>query len=711
MRHEADTLPAFGSVMKTGDTVRDGQGNSYQIGQLLGRGLWGKSYVVRREATDSTHVLKCPLGAEDFKGDVAASDAVLTASREALLEQARLYEQGTHPFLPRLEARFTLPDGQPAIVLPKFSESLDRRIADGIAVGALLDVLLTVAKNVRLLASSGGIHGALRPSNVLFNERGEIFLTDVATPAVRRTLNKLVAVSHGGQPYLPPELTGGSAEPQFTAVADTYALAAMLWRGILGVDVAPDFPKRGLDKTAVVAVKDKVTDRMKQEDSNPRFHGRLAERVGVLLSRALSGEVQPSPPYRFGRTDELQARLEEVASLIRPQVSSVGKVLMDRVAAKPWFDTDESVAFSCTVGCTNGVEGHEEIGVGVAVFDLERDNRLKDLDLGYTVDKHPSGRYRFAFRIGGQNGAVSLAPARYRARIAFAIRDSGQPPATAETEFEIRAAPGWVPPPEAPPMGAIPFNRETTGVTIPVDPGPPEATRVTRVPDARAAEPSRPTEVARAADPAPLPSDSGRITRPGPDLRRPDAPAVPRSQGRNAEPPPPPELPRPADARPPDARPPEVRPAETRPVDPPREPMRVSRPAPNLADAPGAVPVPRPIPAVDPEPPPPPISPPPAAAPVAASPVPAPVAAEPEDEGAYKQPKNWTYEALPRPARTRDVDEDEEPSSSDEPEESDEPGLLERAFHQLKNDPYILVMASLGGIIVVLLGVFLMLRK
>ena len=35
--------------MKTGDTVRDDQGRVFQIGQILGRGLWGKTYSVREE--------------------------------------------------------------------------------------------------------------------------------------------------------------------------------------------------------------------------------------------------------------------------------------------------------------------------------------------------------------------------------------------------------------------------------------------------------------------------------------------------------------------------------------------------------------------------------------------------------------------------------------------------------------------------------------
>ncbi|MFN7144887.1 MAG: hypothetical protein ACK4YP_14015, partial [Myxococcota bacterium] len=445
-------------MIKTGETVRDGQGNSYQLGQLLGRGLWGKSYVVRRESDETLHVLKTALAPEDFRGEIPGGEAFFAACREALLEQARVYEQGQHPFLPRLEDRFTLPDGQPAMLLPRFPESLERRIADGLPVGGLLETLLGVAKLLRELAAGPGFHGGLRPSNILFNERGEIFLTDLATPGVRKHFARLATVVPGGQPCLPPELAENPAAAWGVGV-DTYALAMMLWRGLVAGETMPPWPRAGLDKAAQVALKDTLVERMKLEDSNPRFHGRLAERVAVLLARALSRETQPSPPYRFPRLDELVARLEEIQQLVRPQVGSVGKIMLDRTAAKPWFTTDENIAFTTTVGCTAGVEGQEEIGVGIAVFDLDRDQRMKELALGYTVDKHPSGRYRFSFTVGG------LGPGRYRARLAFAIRDSGQPPVTSEAEFNVRAAPGWVPRAEPPVPSPLPLRPDPTTVT------------------------------------------------------------------------------------------------------------------------------------------------------------------------------------------------------------------------------------------------------
>ena len=176
--------------MRTGDTVRDGQGNGYQIGQQLGRGLWGKSFLARRESSDQVFVLKVPLGPEDARGDAAAPDSIFAASRDALMEEARLYEQGRLPFLPRVEARFNAGDGQTVILLPRYVDSLERRIQQGLAIGALIDVLLQVCVHVRALGASGvsgaSLHGGLRPSNILFTETGEVVLSDIAVPTVRR---------------------------------------------------------------------------------------------------------------------------------------------------------------------------------------------------------------------------------------------------------------------------------------------------------------------------------------------------------------------------------------------------------------------------------------------------------------------------------------------------------------------------------------------
>ena len=667
--------------MKTGDTVRDGQGATWQVGQFLGRGTWGRSWVIRRESDDLTYVLKTALGPEDFRGEIAGAEALFAASREAVLEQARLLGEARHAYLPRLEARLTLGDGQPAYVIPRFSDSLEKRLNDGVTFFQLVESLVAVAKLVQPTPAG---HGGIKPSNIFFSERGEIFLADPATPAVHRNLSRFVAANTATTAWYPPEYTESATDLAWSAGVDAWGLAMMLWRGAVGGDVAPNPPRNGLDKAAQVSLRDRLTDRMKTEDSNPRFHARFSERVAVLIARALSREASPSPPFRFPRLDELTTRLEEVGALIRPSVSQVGKVLLDRPANKPWFSTDEDIAYTCTVGTSAGVEGPEEIGVGLAVFDLDKDERLKELDLAYTVDKHPgaygpTARWRFSFKVKG------LGPGRYRIRIAFAIRDSGQPPATAETEVTVTAAPGWVPKGEgAPEAAAIPFPRE------------PEAnTAVTQV---------RPEPRTPIASPGTASGSAGRPTPPGLKESSPNNDADPRtvSSARSGA------TPRPADATPaggPRPLPPAV--AETdlavRHLPPLAAPRQV---APRFASPPPA----RPPRATEDSPPPPAPVPPPVA-PVAAAPAAAPT--EVEEEPSWRPPerRDWVDEPLPN-AATRDVaDEEDESDLEPEDDEPAEPGLLSRVVTQLRNDAYVAVMAGLGFIVLVLLVVLLTLRE
>lgn len=446
--------------MKTGDVVRDPNGQAYQVGPVLGRGLWGKSYAVRVGDGGEELVLKAPLTRQDFRGEVPASDELLNACREALVEQGRVLEQAAVPFLPRLHARFTTTAGVPVLVMPRYASTLDQRMSRGVGLAEVLSTLLQALEQVRQLPGGSGLHGNLKPSNILLNERGDVFLADLVTPAWAKFAGRLHAIANEPVPYLPPELIGSLAEASFTPCADTYAAGMILCRTVLtardGDDPAPpELPVKGLDKAALLDLKDRVRTRMKEEDSNPRFHVRLAERVAALLNRALSYETSPSPPYRFNRIEDLIPRMEEVQALIRPQITAVGKALLSRPPAVDTFETGEEITFSVSVGASLGVEAHEEISCGIAVFD-QAGERLRDLETAYTVDRHPSGRFRFLFRL------PELTPGGFLCRVAFAIRDSGHPPSTTEVGFTVQAAPGYVPPetPPAPDPGALPFRRE-----------------------------------------------------------------------------------------------------------------------------------------------------------------------------------------------------------------------------------------------------------
>ena len=111
----------------------------------------------------------------------------------------------------------------------------------------------------------------------------------------------------------------------------------------------PELPMEGLDKSRMVALKDRVLNRLKKEHSNPRFHTRLSDRTAALLNRGLSRETSPSPPYRFRRLDEYLGRVDELLALVHPAVSYVGRIIIPQQPAAEGYSTEEDVTFSCTV--------------------------------------------------------------------------------------------------------------------------------------------------------------------------------------------------------------------------------------------------------------------------------------------------------------------------------------------------------------------------
>ncbi|MFT4980072.1 MAG: hypothetical protein ACI8S6_005984, partial [Myxococcota bacterium] len=245
--------------------------------------------------------------------------------------------------------------------------------------------------------------------------------------------------------YLPPEYQPGAPGGAPSPVMDSYAVAAMLYWGALSSSESssrpPDAPLDGLDKAQLLALKDQVHNRLKAEQANPRFHTRLSDQTAALLNRALSRQVKPSPPYRFQDLTAFQQRISRLQALVHPRVEHVGKILLDRPPGSETYTTDEEVVFSCTIGCTPGVESHEEVSCGLALFDRDTDARIRKPKCIYTASNHPSGRLRFGFRL------TDIPPGSYRVRVAFTIHDSHTDPMLAEGRFECRPAPGYVPPP------------------------------------------------------------------------------------------------------------------------------------------------------------------------------------------------------------------------------------------------------------------------
>lgn len=457
--------------MKTGDIVRDDQGRAYQIGQLISRDLWSKTYAAREDNGGPELSLKLPLNKHDLPSGLTH---LIPVCRDAILEEAALRSDRRLQGIAPVVSQATLPGGVPGLLIARTADTLERRLSAGISLKELLGHALQITNAVMQISEVHELHGNLQPKDIIFTERGEFLLPSPLPKTVRGHLSELRTASGMHDPYLPPEFQPGSTDALPRPVLDTYAIAAIVYWGALasteGPTRPPDTPLAGLDKSMLVALKDQVHNRLKAEKANPRFHTRLSDRTASLLNRALSHATSPSPPYRFLRMREFHQRLEHLQALIHPRVEHVGKVLLDRPPGSDTYNTDEDVVFSCTIGCSTGVENHEEIVCGWAIFDRDTNERIRNVECIYTVDPHPSGRLRFGFRI------PNMIPGSFLVRVVFKIRDSGDEPKVSEGRFECRAAPGYIPPPADPaPKRPIPMQRtEDEGTAaVNVQPSPP----------------------------------------------------------------------------------------------------------------------------------------------------------------------------------------------------------------------------------------------
>lgn len=427
--------------MKIADTFPDGQKRLWTVGECLGRGLWGRSFLVR-DADGHERVLKVALTAADFPTDVPLRADVPDLCAAALDEQARLLLRGDLPFLTRLEERVTLPDGRSGLLLPRFQATLGRKLEAGAPLTAVLLVVQRVAEQ---LARAGVVHGNLRPSNIFVADRGVPVLADVMTPSAARLLTRVETSSAPRGRWRP-----GEAADRPVATWDTWALCQTLWQAAMLRDTTPgaahrlESPCEGLDKVALASLKDRVLARLGVEGTNPRFRSRLADRLAAVLNRGLSRAAEPSPPYRFVDAPALLGRLEEVTALLAPRVGEVGRVLLANGAdTRGTFQGSDGISFAVSVGCTPGVADHDDVVCGLQLVDVdapEPTNRVSVADAKFRVTTHPSGRMRFQFDL------PRVAPGRYRVRVAFTVKDSGQEPQVAEGRFEVRPPPGYVPP-------------------------------------------------------------------------------------------------------------------------------------------------------------------------------------------------------------------------------------------------------------------------
>ncbi|MCO4746028.1 MAG: hypothetical protein KC912_14630 [Proteobacteria bacterium] len=522
--------------MKNGAKFKDGEGQVWTVGEAMPGGGFARSWIARTEEGLEA-VLRVPLRLTDIPAETPVPEGVDIASKKALLELGELLKAGELPFLPRLIGVVDLEPGKrknpksPGLLLHRYPTSLARKLEGGASLAESLRLLDQVLTQLVALHKSGRVHGNLRPENILINEAGEPVLADLITPTADKWRAHFGALTPGRVNYQTPESTEASPAD------DAFALCALAW--LAAVSKPQGDPRHGdsraipvgMDKVDLAAVRDAALASLKRGTANARFTTRVAERLGAMLSRGLSGPVEPSPPYRFLTLRDLTPRFREVAHLVDPTVAEVGKVLLSAAADKNGvFGGGAPVAFSVSAGSSSGNVGHEDIAIGLQVTDLDADGdaRVRVPDTKFDVASHPSGRLRFSFEL------PEMAPGRYNVRVAFSIRDSGHEPTVAQGTFEVRPPPGYVPPAPEP-------AREDEPLRLPSRPRPapaptlPEPVAASEAPSAPNAEifalPIAPSSPGISpTDPGVPPSDPGipsaELGQPAPTVDDRTVPAI-----------------------------------------------------------------------------------------------------------------------------------------------------------------------------------------
>jgi hypothetical protein len=440
--------------MTPSDSLTDSLDRSWTLARSLTRTSWARSWLVEGSGGRRA-ALWAPLGSADLDGSDELADLCRVAMGQA---ESRLRRRRAGD--PELLATVDLGPSGRGLLLPH-GPSLLQRIDSG---GTLLGALEVVRKATALLEEAEVPHGGIHPAEITLGEGGSVRFGLPLPGAVLPHLGRLEQLA-GRNGWRPPERSD-----KVKSTWDTWALCCLVWATASAPGPNGDVQRPrletapvGPDKVALATLKDRVMARLAQEQSNPRFRARVAERLAALLNRGLSAEHEPSPPYRFTAAADLRERITEVLALAQPRIDEVGRVILGGDTGASTFQGGEAVKVAVSVGCTARLADHEDVVAGLRLTDLDApgDGRVPLEEAKFGVKTHPSGRLRFEFTL------PELSPGRYEVRCAFAVKDSGHEPKVAHGRFEVRPPPGYVPPAEEP--GAAPLSLSPLRAPAPVD--------------------------------------------------------------------------------------------------------------------------------------------------------------------------------------------------------------------------------------------------
>ena len=278
-------------------------GGRYRLDSLLGEGAMGSVYRAWDRNLDAEVVVKIPL--ESMLQD---PDFAPRFDREI-----RALVKLSHPHIVKVSDVGDY-DGTPFAIM-QFLRGGDMdnrrpRKPDGTPEPMPPDTLASwlpdIANALDFMHAKGYIHRDIKPTNILFDENGEVFLADFGvvgamanTPAASTRAMTAAGLVVGTPEYMAPELIMG--EP-FDGRADQYSLAIMVYELLAGRR-----PFEGANATALI---------VQQSTQPPPPIRTLSPRVSEPLAKVIHKALEKQPALRF----------ESCAAFAREVVASASKV-------------------------------------------------------------------------------------------------------------------------------------------------------------------------------------------------------------------------------------------------------------------------------------------------------------------------------------------------------------------------------------------------
>jgi hypothetical protein len=217
----------------------------YRVDRELAAGGMGSIYLAHDQNLGRRVVVKVP------HGRFLAEPGFRTRFRREVAELVRL----EHPHVVRILAQGEEGDVPYFVLQYLGGGSLEERIAKGPQpAGSALEWLTKVAETLDFVHAQGVVHRDVKPANILFDERGHVFLSDFgvvkalegeATGAVTEA-----GAGVGSPLYMAPEQALGR---DVDARSDQYALATTLYEALAG---APPYGRGSL--VELVLAKDRT---------------------------------------------------------------------------------------------------------------------------------------------------------------------------------------------------------------------------------------------------------------------------------------------------------------------------------------------------------------------------------------------------------------------------------------------------------------------